>query len=165
AGVKAAEVAVVGYELVRSGVVALVLAGEVAAVTAAVEQAVQTASGVGRVYRSMVLARPYDEVVGLLGEAKGRNAPKEMGCHGEPAPTETSRFSATAASAAVAEPRSEYRQIERQEDPWSEYTVVELRRMVRKLNHPGLTGREISRANRQTLVDILRRHAAENEEE
>lgn len=59
---KAADVELVGYENVASGLISVVVSGDVGAVTAAVEAGVKEASKVGKIYSSNIIARPHPEV-------------------------------------------------------------------------------------------------------
>lgn len=59
---KAADVELVGYENVASGLISVVVRGDVAAVTAAVEAGVREGSKVGKIYSSNVIARPHPDV-------------------------------------------------------------------------------------------------------
>ncbi|EHQ92068.1 BMC domain-containing protein [Desulfosporosinus youngiae] len=65
---KAADVELVGYENVASGLVSVVVRGDVGAVTAAVEAGVIEAGKVGRVYSSLVIARPHAEVEKIIAK-------------------------------------------------------------------------------------------------
>mgnify|MGYP001091638673 CR=1 FL=1 len=59
---KAANVHIMDYHLVGSGLVSITVAGEVAAVTAAVEAAKERAGLVAEVVSANVIPRPHDEV-------------------------------------------------------------------------------------------------------
>ena len=59
---KAADVELVGYENVASGLVSVVVRGDVGAVKTAVAAGVKQASKVGPLYSSNVLARPHEDV-------------------------------------------------------------------------------------------------------
>ncbi len=60
--VKVANVKIVDFNYVGSGVVAVVVAGEVAAVQAAVDAGRENAARVSEVLSYNVIARPHDEV-------------------------------------------------------------------------------------------------------
>ncbi|KAB3530533.1 BMC domain-containing protein [Alkaliphilus serpentinus] len=64
--VKSANVRIVEFNYVGSGVVAVVVAGEVAAVQAAVASGAESAAQVSEVISTNVIARPHDEVDKLL---------------------------------------------------------------------------------------------------
>ncbi|WP_041275726.1 BMC domain-containing protein [Desulforamulus ruminis] len=59
---KAADVELVGYENVASGLVSVVVRGDVGAVKTAVAAGVKQAGKVGPVYSSNVIARPHEDV-------------------------------------------------------------------------------------------------------
>ncbi|CCO07712.1 BMC domain-containing protein [Desulforamulus hydrothermalis] len=59
---KAADVELVGYENVASGLISVVVRGDVGAVKTAVEAGVKAAEKVGKVYSSNVIARPHQDV-------------------------------------------------------------------------------------------------------
>ncbi|ATY85728.1 hypothetical protein CVV65_12990 [Kyrpidia spormannii] len=148
AAVKGADVVVVGCEPIHHGIVTLTVAGEAAAVAEAVESAVRAASAIGRVLRFSVLPGPWEEVVEMVtGSPLRARFP------------EGPEIVENRCDEVVGSAESDGG------DPWSGYTVVELRRLVRALKASGLSGREISKANRRTLVEILRRHGEEREEE
>jgi microcompartment protein CcmL/EutN len=65
AAVKAAEVDLLGYTLARGGLVTIWLAGQVAAVKAAVEAGQASAGRVGKVVAGHVIPRPRDEIWNL----------------------------------------------------------------------------------------------------
>jgi len=65
---KAADVELVGYENVASGLVSVVVRGDVGAVKAAVDAGVKEASKVGNVYSSNVIARPHAEVEKIVAK-------------------------------------------------------------------------------------------------
>ncbi len=81
--VKSAEVKIVDFNYVGSGIVAVVVAGEVAAVKAAVENGTAAAGALGEIISTNVIARPHDEVDRLLedvldgGDANAESISKE----------------------------------------------------------------------------------------
>lgn len=60
--VKSADVRIADFNFVGSGIVAVIVSGEVAAVKAAVENAEETAGQLARIISTNVIARPHDEV-------------------------------------------------------------------------------------------------------
>jgi ethanolamine utilization protein EutM len=62
AAVKAANVDIVEWRQVGSGIVSFVVEGEVAAVRSAIEAARDAATGVGELISEMVIPRPVDEL-------------------------------------------------------------------------------------------------------
>lgn len=63
---KAADVVLVGTEKIGSGLVNVVVKGEVDAVKAAVEAGEAVAKEIGEVYAAHVIPRPHDDVAKIL---------------------------------------------------------------------------------------------------
>lgn len=59
---KSADVTIVDFNYVGSGIVAVVVAGEVAAVQAAVENGKESAEQLAEIISTNVIARPHEEV-------------------------------------------------------------------------------------------------------
>ena len=68
--VKAANVELVGWDKIGSGLVTAFVAGDVAAVKAAVDAGAAAASRIGEVVSVQVIARPHEELSGVLTFAK-----------------------------------------------------------------------------------------------
>lgn len=68
---KAANVQMVGWEKVGSGLVTAFVTGDVAAVKAAVDAGASAASKIGEVVSVQVIPRPHDELNAVLPKAKG----------------------------------------------------------------------------------------------
>ena len=64
--VKSANVKIIDFQFVGSGLVAVTVSGEVAAVKSAVENAEERASKVAEVISYNVIARPHDEIDKIL---------------------------------------------------------------------------------------------------
>ncbi|ARD63890.1 TPA: BMC domain-containing protein [Klebsiella quasipneumoniae] len=64
--VKSANVQLVGYEKIGSGLVTVMVRGDVGAVKASVEAGSAAAAGVGQVKSTHVIPRPHNEVETLL---------------------------------------------------------------------------------------------------
>jgi len=63
---KSANVSLVGRKLPGSGLVAVIVTGDVAAVKAAVDAAAASASVVGEVVSAQVIARPHDDLEKMI---------------------------------------------------------------------------------------------------
>ena len=72
---KAANVEMVGWDKVGSGMVTSFVAGDVAAVKAAVDAGAAAAGKVGEVIGVHVIPRPHDDLVGMLPKPR-KPAPK-----------------------------------------------------------------------------------------
>jgi ethanolamine utilization protein EutM len=80
---KAANVSLIGQKRVGSGLVAVILTGDVAAVKAAIEAGTESASAIGKVVAAQVIASPHADMSGIIfeeapkaAEAKPVVAPK-----------------------------------------------------------------------------------------
>ncbi|NOX54156.1 MAG: BMC domain-containing protein [Planctomycetes bacterium] len=69
---KAANVQMIGWEKVGSGLVTAFVVGDVAAVKAAVDAGASAASKVGEVVSVQVIPRPHEELAGILPAAKAQ---------------------------------------------------------------------------------------------
>lgn len=65
AALKAADVSLVGWEKVGSGLVAAVFTGDVASVKAAVDAGAEAGAQQGQVVAVQVIARPHDDLAAL----------------------------------------------------------------------------------------------------
>lgn len=83
---KSASVSLVGQKRPGSGLVAIIITGDVAAVKSAVDAGTESASAVGEVVSSQVIARPHEDMDKLIQdkltikrnvEGKGSVAPKK----------------------------------------------------------------------------------------
>lgn len=79
AALKAANVQMVGWEKIGSGLVTVFLVGDVAAVKAAVDAGAAAASKVGEVVSVQVIPRPHDELSSVLPKPKGAAAKANVG--------------------------------------------------------------------------------------
>lgn len=65
---KAADVELVGYENVASGLISVVVRGDVGAVKTAVEAGIKAAGKVGKIYCSNVIAKPHPDVEKIVAK-------------------------------------------------------------------------------------------------
>src|SRR5207253_5236051 len=68
---KAANVEMIGWDKAGSGMVTAFVKGDVAAVKAAIDAGAEAAGRVGQVISVHVIARPHDDLVGLMPKRKG----------------------------------------------------------------------------------------------
>ncbi|MBO3443332.1 MULTISPECIES: BMC domain-containing protein [Clostridia] len=66
--VKAANVALIGYENIGSGMVTVMVRGDVGAVKASVEAGLAAGKNVGEVITSHVIARPHTDIERILAQ-------------------------------------------------------------------------------------------------
>ncbi|HYQ85722.1 MAG TPA: BMC domain-containing protein [Bacteroidota bacterium] len=169
AATKAADVTLVGKERADAGLMTIKLKGDVAAVRAAVDAGAAAAQRVGELVSAHVIPRPDDETEILIypppwqtkekPAAQQERAPRRHPrARKEPsvreqmpeAEPETREPEAPADQAMVmSEDAETYRQQLRS------MTVHELRRYARSVKGLPIHGREISRANREELIDQL----------
>ncbi|WP_337262545.1 MULTISPECIES: BMC domain-containing protein [unclassified Serratia (in: enterobacteria)] len=67
---KAANVELIGYENVGSGLVTAMVKGDVGAVKAAVDSGIESARRVGEVVTSLVIARPHNDIQKIIAHYK-----------------------------------------------------------------------------------------------
>jgi len=77
--VKAAKVTLVGWEKIGAGYVTAIVRGDVAAVKAAVEAGARSASKIGEVVATHVIARPHANVDTVLPLGREAEAKAELG--------------------------------------------------------------------------------------
>ncbi len=141
---KTAAVNLLGCQKVTGGLVTVVLSGDVAAVQAAVSAGSAAASRMGLLVGQHVIPRPLADLPILLGgpQPSGASEPEVP----MPDSPETVRYLLAALD----------------RDYLESLPVVELRRLARQMESLPIKGREISRANKETLItEILQ--AKENE--
>ena len=128
---KAAQVQLLGLERTDAALVTVQIMGETAAVQSAVDAGRAAAGAVGEVVSSHVIPRP-DEAVAQMQEQHG---------------VETS---ASGPSSKASPARNDLEDL----------TVRELRALARTLDALPIQGREIARANKEQLIDVLRRRSS-----
>ena len=133
AAAKSAQIDLLGIEQIGAGLVSVRFSGEVAAVQVAVQAGVQAALKVSEVISHHVIPAPHLDLKGLFEE----QAP--------PAPA-TAKEQAAPPSATPLDPAELHT-----------LPVAHLRQLVRQLPDAQLKGRQVSRANKQALIDELRR--------
>jgi microcompartment protein CcmL/EutN len=157
AGVKAANDKLLGYELVKGGLVMVAFTGEVAAVKASVEAGSAAAARVGQVISEHVIPRPEADLRMVFKGTTGKpeNDPPSNSPDDNPPGVDDS--SSDADKNVKSDEPSEYKEPVGEEMDLTSMTVGDLRKLARKT--PGVTihGREISRANKEKLIkEILR---------
>ena len=182
AGLKAANVRLLGTDYVRGGLVMVRFEGDVAAVQAAVDAGVAAAQRVGRVFSAHVIPRAMPEVFCMLacdpsvgpGRRYGGGCAACGGCEG--GRREAAEHEAEHTTGPVTEhaPEAGSTAPEKQPSPkpggtaagradisyeaLSKRKVVEIRQYVRKLAGFPLSPNEIRYANKAMLLDSLKRY-------
>ena len=131
AAVKSAQVELLGIEQIGARLVSVRFSGEVAAVQVAVQAGVQAALKVSEVISHHVIPAPHIDLKDLL--------------QGQP-PAPVASPKQTAATTTPSDPTELH-----------DLPVARLRQLVRQLPDSALKGRQVSRANKQALIDELRR--------
>ncbi|KLV04334.1 MULTISPECIES: BMC domain-containing protein [Photobacterium] len=67
---KAANITLIGYENVGSGLVTVMVRGDVGAVNAAVESGIEAARKIGTVVSSRIIARPHNDIEKIASKHK-----------------------------------------------------------------------------------------------
>ncbi len=172
AAVKAADVQLIGKERAEAGLITIKLRGDVAAVRAAVDAGAAAAQRVGELVSVHVIPRPDDETEILIYPPVKPMPPVPSPEESRPAPPrqkkslQTPPFTQTAAAdetttgptvdkanAGIQEPSAEDEKTYRQQ--LEDLTVHALRHYARTVPGLAIFGRQISRANRQELIDEL----------
>jgi len=178
AGVKAANVTLLGYELVKGGLVMVAFTGEVAAVKASVEAGSAAAARVGQVISEHVIPRPEADLrlvfKGNTQEPENnppvpdpQKGPKSKNMAGKDDAEEPAEIKAEIKEEIKAEePKTavpenttpDHGPETTGENPdLASMTVGELRKLARKTPGISIHGREISRANKEQLIEEIRR--------
>ena len=126
AGLKAANVRLLGTEKADAGLVTVKFVGEVAAVRAAVDAGASAAERVGQLVSRHIIPRPHREL-GLVIE-DDEEAPSSLPLHGEQVDAERLEGA----------------------------KVVDLRTMARRIANFPIKGRDIARAGRDELLAAFR---------
>lgn len=143
--VKAANVALIGKEHVGGGLVTVMVRGDVGAVKAATDAGAAAAARVGELISVHVIARPHEELEPILPVSEDKTS-----VPGETTEPESS-VKPAAEAAAPAAPIVENADIE-------SMSVVQLRKFARSMKEFPIEGREISKANRATLLGLIKKH-------
>ena len=152
--VKTANVALLGTEYIRNGLVTVEVIGEVAAVKAAVEAGAAAAQRVGQLVSTHVIPRPSDEIEFILkGPAQPPPAPEASRTE---VPPEIPEGGDEAFDFVASDDDAEYgAQLDAM-------TVHQLRTLARDTEGLAIQGREISMANKEALIHELMKKRAGN---
>lgn len=161
---KTANVRLVGKELVRGALVTVKIVGEVAAVKAAVDAGAAAAQRVGQLISIHVIPRPDDQIDFIVLEGASSPAPDQFEVPkrkvGRPRKTEKKQSDLFETELETDGESKEAKESEAEkiidEEALSKLTVEELRRLARKTPGFPIYGREISRANRSTLLEYFK---------
>lgn len=156
---KTANVRLIGTEYVRNGLVTVKIMGETAAVKAAVDAGAAAAQRVGHLVSVHVIPRPdeqtdfiiFDKAVIKLDEDNKNNPQNSKKNVKKDTKSEPTLFDSDEKSPKeLVDPKSlDYSSLEGM-------TVEELRRLARKTQGFPIFGREISKANKSTLLNYFK---------
>lgn len=151
--VKTANVHVLGTEYIKNGFVTVKIIGEVAAVKAAVDAASAAAARVGQVVATHVIPRPAADIEHILRNIPSTEKPntEATGTIKEKKP-KTSPPGPATGQQTIFVPSPELDDYRKQLEGM---TVPQLRTVARKEGGLGITGRNISKANKEQLIHEL----------
>ena len=145
AAAKAADVVVSAFEVIDPALVTLKIFGELGAVQAAVAAGSDAATKVGQLLSSHIIANPDSGLEAIMRGPLRAVRPKS------PVPKRTTGSSAAKQSQARTDyPGETFAELEKMR-------VTELRRYARTVKGLSIKGREISRADRDTLLREIKR--------
>jgi hypothetical protein len=143
---KTANVALLGYELPEGGLVCVKVVGEVAAVQASVLAGAAAAARVGELVGQHVIPRPHEETNPVVYSRDTRGL-SDLPPQAQPLPT----GERTPRKGPV--PDRERGHVK----PLEKMTVSELRHLARRTKGLSMQGRRISQANKEALLEELRK--------
>jgi microcompartment protein CcmL/EutN len=147
AAAKAADVVISAAEVIDPALVTLKIFGELGAVQAAVDAGSRAAQRVGQLLASHVIPNPDNELDIIMG-----------GKYALPRPAPPRRSRTPARATRPSPPRLPERKLSRDTDKpdIENMSVTQLRQYARMIPNLAIKGREISRADRQTLLREIR---------
>lgn len=165
---KAAAVTVTSAELTPGAYMTIKIEGELGAVQAAVEAGAAAAQRIGYLVAAHVIPNPDDELEHMIPPRRyvSKYHPDDDRPRLSPGPSRPRPpLRPSGAGASRVPPKSDAAVIPESgrterttpASDLSTMTVVELRRLARDLTRIGMTGREISKANKKTLIDAIKR--------
>lgn len=159
--VKAANVGLIGKVHVGGGLVTVMVRGDVGAVKAATDAGAAAAARVGDLISVHVIARPHEELEPIL---PGRE--EKTSAQGEAAKPEISVKPAVeaAAPAAHSKENAAKKKPTGANSDIESMSVVQLRKFARSIKGFPIEGREISKANKATLLELIKKHSAGEKE-
>lgn len=179
--VKAANVRLIGKELVGGGLVTVMIQGDVGAVKAATDAGAAAAQRVGELISVHVIPRPHEELDSLIGGSeppKGNDkrtadlkqpeiipeAAAELIEENIEEPSTEAQKTVAAVEEAGEIHKAVLDKAVRESGPESaiemlnKLTVVKLRNLAREYKDFGIAGRKVSKADKQTIISEFRRY-------
>lgn len=146
--VKAANVRLIGKVQIGGGLVTVMVRGDVGAAKAAVDAGAIAAKKVGELISAYVIARPHNEIENLLPYLSLKNDLM----------IENMTEIIVEPEIEVLKEDKEHVEFDEIMEEFKRKSVVELRSILRQLKDTTLSGRQISKANKQKLLDEIRIH-------
>lgn len=158
--VKAANVRLVGTTFVGGGLVTVMITGDVGAVKAATDAGAAAADRVGQLISVHVIARPHNEISSVLQDQEPQKIEKKATVKivDEPKEKVETKEKVAAPIASAIETGSKKGDNADLLKELEKMTVADLRHYVRKLDDFSISGREISKANKGTLLQELKKY-------
>lgn len=176
--VKAANVRLIGRELVGGGLVTVMIQGDVGAVKAATDAGAAAAQRVGELISVHVIPRPHEELDSLIiGSEPPKGNGKKTADMQQPAiiPEAAELIEENSVEISLKAPETavvvlgEIHQavldktvsesgLESAIEMLNKLTVVKLRNLAREYKDFGIAGRKISKADKQTIISEFRRY-------
>lgn len=158
AAVKAAMVQIDGLEMVKGGIVTVMITGDVGAVRAAVEAGEQEARRVGNFRRSHVIARVSTDVEAMLSKVETVNVVAEVKV--EVAKAETAEIAESVDVTALLETpeitKSAPAPVKiRTREELMGLKVVKLRNIARSIDHINIDRNRIKFSNKEELINAI----------
>jgi microcompartment protein CcmL/EutN len=160
--VKAANVWLIGKVHVGGGLVTVMVRGDVGAVKAATDAGAAAAERVGELISVHVIPRPHEEVESILPGGKEK-APMPVASKEPEISVKEPEISMkpaveTAAPAARSKENGAKKKPTGASPDIESMSVVQLRKYARSLKGFPIEGREISKANKATLLGLIKKH-------
>lgn len=157
--VKAANVKLIGKVHVGSGLVTVMVKGDVGAVKAAVDAGAAAANRTGELVSVHVIPRPHSEIEYILPQPPDSEENlKKDSCKEEKLENNTHAPQVLEESSENYNTESPEKSIDDIMKELEAMSVVELRRYARNFSDLSISGRQISKANKSVLLEELRRH-------
>ena len=152
--VKAANVRLIGKTFVGGGLVTVMITGDVGAVKAATDAGAAAAERVGQLISVHVIARPHNEISSILQDQETQTIHKKATVK----TADQVKEKVDEPNASVNEKVIEAGDYTGTLKELEKLTVADLRHYVRKLEGFSIAGREISKANKGTLLQELKKY-------
>lgn len=156
--VKAANVRLIGKELVGGGLVTVMIQGDVGAVKAATDAGAAAAQRVGELISVHVIPRPHEELESLLAAPAPPKLSDSQTTDTPAEAKETVAVDLNAVNKAAIDKIVLENGFAEGIAVLDKLTVVKLRNLAREYKDFGIAGRKISKADKQTIISEFSRY-------